>query len=229
MLVSLCQQHSELGEADIQQIQKFAACLGSIAELTDSDVFIDCRTKDPDQAIVVAQDRSSSGKSLYFGSVVGKFAHRSKEPAVIRTLEIGMPTMDMHGVTQEDRNVRQSVSPIKNSAGEVIAVLIAEKDVTKSVKAEEKLSVLTQTTEQLITRGTRPQSGDNSLPYYVTDGILMFNRSGICAYANPVAERIYKNLGYLEPLEGLSFANMTFHGMEFAEILDKKQRKKFLN
>ncbi|MCK5826253.1 MAG: histidine kinase N-terminal domain-containing protein [Desulfuromusa sp.] len=223
MLNSLCQQHSDLGEADIQQIQKFASCLGSIAELTDSDVFIDCRTKDPDQAIVVAQDRSSSGKSLYFGSVVGKFAHRSKEPAVIRTLEIGMPTMDMHGVTQEDKNVRQSVSPIKNSAGDVIAVLIAEKDVTKSVKAEEKLSILTQTTEQLITRGTRPQSGDNSLPYYVTDGILMFNRSGICAYANPVAEKIYKNLGYLEPLEGLSFSNMTFHGMEFAEILDKKQ------
>ena len=223
MLVALCQQHSDLGETDIEQIERFAGCLGSIAELTGSDVFIDCRTKDPDQAIVIAQDRSSSGKSLYFGSVVGKFAHRSKEPAVIRTLEIGMPTMDMHGVTQEDRNVRQSVSPIKNSAGEVIAALIAEKDVTKSVKAEEKLSILTQTTEQLITRGTRPQSGDNSLPYYVTDGILMFNRSGICAYANPVAEKIYKNLGYLEPLEGLSFANMTFHGMEFAEILDKKQ------
>ena len=223
MLVALCQQHSDLCDTDIQQIQKIAGCLNSIAELTGSDVFIDCSTRDPDIAIVVAQAWSSNTQSLYSGSVVGKFAHRSKEPAVIRTLEIGMPTMDMHGVTQEDKNVRQSVSPIKNSNGEVIAALIAEKDVTARVKAEKKLSILTQTTGQLIERGTRPQSSDNSLPYYVTDGILMFNRSGICAYANPVAENIYKNLGYLEQLEGLSFANMTFHGMEFSDILDEKQ------
>jgi len=223
MLVTLCQQHSDLNDADIQQIKKNAECLDSIAELMRADIFIDCCTRDPDMAIVVAQARPSSVKSLYSGSVVGKFARRSKEPAVLRTLEIGMPTMDMSGVTQEDRNVRQSVSPIKNSSGDVIGALIAEKDETERVRAEKKLSVLTQTTGQLIERGTPPQSNDTSLPYYVTDGILMFNRSGICAYANPVAESIYKNLGYLEQLEGLSFSNMTFHGIEFADILDKKQ------
>ncbi|MCK5914010.1 MAG: sensor histidine kinase, partial [Desulfuromusa sp.] len=134
-----------------------------------------------------------------------------------------MPTMDMSGVTQEDKSVRQSVSPIKNSAGDIIGALIAEKDVTERVRAEMKLSVLTQTTVQLIERRAFSGTGDNSLPYYVTDGILIFSSSGICTYANPVAEKVYRDLGYIERLEGLSFSNMTFHGVEFDDILTKKQ------
>ncbi|WP_092346824.1 histidine kinase N-terminal domain-containing protein [Desulfuromusa kysingii] len=223
MLVALCQQHSDLNEVDIQKIKRNAECLDSVAELMGADIFIDCCTRDPDVAVVVAQARPYSVKSLYAGSVVGKFAHRSKEPAVLRTLEIGMPTMDMSGVTQEDKSVRQSVSPIKNSSGVVIGALIAEKDVTETVRAEKKLSVLTQTTEQLIERRTFPSNGDNSLPYHVTDGIVTFSHSGVCTYANPVAEKIYRDLGYIERLQGLSFTNMTFHGVEFDNILAKKQ------
>lgn len=226
MLVALCQQYSDLDDADIQLLKKNAECLDNIAELMGADIFIDCCTRDPDMAIVVAQAQPSSVKSLYSSSVIGKFARRSKEPAVLRTLEIGMPTMDMSGVTQEDKSVRQSVSPIKNSSGNVIGVLIAEKDVTERVRAEKKLSVLTQTTEQLIERKALPTQGDradNSLPYHVTDGILIFSRSGVCTYANPVAEKIYRDLGYIERLEGLSFSNMTFHGVEFDNILSKKQ------
>lgn len=223
MLPALCQQHLDLTEEDCLIIEKLAGSLQSIADLMESDLFIDCQTRDPDVAIVVAQAQPSNAKSLYLGSVVGKFAPRSKEPAVLRTLEIGMPTMDMRGVTQEDKNVRQSVSPIKNPVGEVIGVLIAEKDVTESIKAEKKLSVLTRTTEQLLARGSCSKVGENSLPYYVTDGILMFNRSAVCTYANPVAESIYENLGYIEPLEGCSFSNMTFHGVEFDDILEQKQ------
>jgi len=45
----------------------------------------------------------------------------------------------------------------------------------------------------------------------------------VCTYANPVAETIYRNLGYIEPLEGLSFSNMTFHGVKFEEILSRRQ------
>lgn len=223
MLVTLCRQHADIAEADIEVIQKNAECLDSIAELMGADIFIDCCTRDPDVAVVVAQAQPTSVKSLYSSSVVGKFAHRSKEPAVIRTLEVGMSTMDMSGVTQEDKSVRQSVTPIKNSAGDVIGALIAEKDVTESVRAEKKLSVLTQTTGQLIERGALLVSGDSNLPYHVTDGILIFSRSGVCTYANPVAETIYRNLGYIEPLEGLSFSNMTFHGVQFEDILARKQ------
>jgi two-component sensor histidine kinase len=222
-LLALCSEHSDLDLSEVEKIRQISGCLDIIADLLESDVFIDCRTRDSDVAIVVAQGRPSNGKSLYLGSVVGEFAHRSKEPAVIRTLEVGMPTMDMRGVTQEDKSVRQSVSPIKNSNGAVIGALVVEKDVTERLRAEKKLSVLTSTTEQLIERGAAQKSSDNTLPYYVTDGIIMFNHLGVCTYANPVARKIYTNLGYLEDLEGLSFKNMIFQGVEFEEVLQKKQ------
>lgn len=223
MLVDLCRRHSSLEEEDIQLLEQISKSLDCLSDLLESDVFIDCETQDPDIAIVVAQAWPSHGDSLYLSPVVGKFAQRSKEPAVIRTLQIGMPTMDMLGITQENRNVRQSVSPIKNRRGKVIGALIAEKDITESIKAEKKLSVLTQTTEQLIGRGDSLKSPAGSLPYHVTDGVLMFNDSGVCTYANPVAEKIYANLGYIEPLEGLSFANITFCGAELQDVFEKKQ------
>lgn len=223
LLISLCEEHSDLEKADIELISQISRSLGSIADLMEADVFIDCRTRDQDMAIVVAQARPLNLQLLYSGSVVGQFAHRSNEPAVLRTLEVGMKTIDMRGVTQENKNVRQSVSPIKNPADEVIGALIAEKDITARVQAVKKLSVLTRTTEQLVERAAYSKVGSESLPYHVTDGVLIFDLSGICAYANPVAERFYRNLGYIDQLEGLSFENMTFHGVKFEEVLREKE------
>lgn len=223
LLISLCEDHSDLEEADIELISQISRSLGNIADLMEADVFIDCRTRDQDMAIVVAQARPSNIQLLYSGSVVGQFAYRSNEPAVLRTLELGMKTIDMRGVTQENINVRQSVSPLKNPAGEVIGALIAEKDVTARVQAERKFSALTRTTEQLVERVAYSKTETDSLPYHVTDGVLIFDLSGICTYANPVAERFYRNLGYIEQLEGLSFANMTFHWVKFEEVLQEKE------
>lgn len=223
MLDALCAQLAYLGDADMKKIERIAEGLPSIADLLESDMFIDCMTRDPDVAIVVAQARPTNAKSLYLGSVVGEFAYRSKEPAVIRTLEVGMPTTDMRGVTQEERHVQQTVAPIKNDEGKVIGALIAEKDVSKKLASGEKQHDLSDTTKKLIQMEACSRAGENCLPYYVTDGILMFNSAGVCSYANPVAEKIYKNLGYIEELEGLNFSNMTFHGVKFDDILQRKQ------
>ncbi len=87
---------------------------------------------DPDIAIVVAESNPTNTPTLYEGSVVGEFAYRKNEPAVLRTLEIGMPTTDMWAITQEYKTVSQNVAPILNKKnGEVIAALIAEKRCNK--------------------------------------------------------------------------------------------------
>ncbi len=63
---------------------------------------------------------------------MGEFAERQNEPAVLRTLDLGIPTSDMWAVTQENKTVSQKVSPIFNNDGDVIGALIAEKkDVTE--------------------------------------------------------------------------------------------------
>jgi two-component sensor histidine kinase len=222
VIAVLCQEHSDLSDEEIGTIEQMALSLENIADLLSADVFIDCRTRDSDVAVVVAQARPSAAESLYAGMVVGQFAYRDKEPAVIRTLNVGMPTMDMRGVTQEDRNVRQKVTPIKNDNGEVIAALIAETDVTEKIRAEKKMSALTQSTGQLVERGFS-QTSDQVLPDYVTDGVVIFDCRGNCTYVNPVAEKIYRKLGYQERLEGLRFSNLAFHGVTFEDIIAKNE------
>lgn len=223
MIRELCRKHNDLTEADIDKLCAVAENLGMIADCTGADIFIDTFTRDPDAAVVVAQAGPNGEGSRYEGSVVGEFALRSKEPAVLRTLDIGMPTTDMWAVTQENQNVRQNVSPIKNDEGKVIGVLIAEKDVTDQLKTRNNITVLSRTTEQLMEALLTSREKDHNLPYHDSDGIVMFNQTGVCTYTNPVAETIYRKLGYIDKLEGNDFSNMVLDQVTFEGILEKKQ------
>ena len=142
---------------------------------------------------------------------------------MLRTMELGMATTDLWAVTQEDRNVRQDVSPIKNAAGEVIAVLIAEKDVTDRVKAEKEFSALARTTENLMEALMESKRGESGIPHHVTDGIVMFDAQGHCYYANPSAENLYRKLGYMGNLRGIHFSNMSLDGIGLEDVLEKKR------
>ena len=223
MIEELCSKHNDLTAKDIAKLKAVAENLDMIADCTGADIFIDCVTRDPDVAIVVAQAKPKSLESLYEKSVVGELAYRSKEPAVLRTMDVGMPTSDMWAVTQENKNVRQNVSPIKNDEDRVIGVLIAEKDVTDHVKTKNNLSVLSRTTEQLMEALLTSRHKDHNLPYHDSDGIVMFDDSGVSTYANPVAETIYRKLGYIDKLEGIHFSNMALDQVTFQDILEKKQ------
>ena len=223
MIETLCKKHNDLTAKDIAKLKSVEENLGMIADCTGADIFIDCITRDNDVAVVVAQAKPKSQDSLYKGFVVGELAYRSKEPAVLRTMDVGMPTSDMWAVTQENKNVRQNVSPIKNEEGRVIGVLIAEKDVTDHVKTQTNLSVLSRTTEQLMETLLTSRHKDHNLPYHDSDGIVMFDAEGVSTYANPVAETIYRKLGYIDKLKGTHFSNMTLDQVTFQDVLEKKQ------
>ncbi len=222
MIKNLCTEHTDLTLEDIRKVEQVAASIGIVADLMGSDIFIDCLTRDPDIAVVVAQAKPLHGKSLYESSVVGAYAYRTKEPAALRTLHIGMPTMDMLAKTQEDKDVRQNVSAIKNEEGKVIGCLIAETDITDDVRAERNLSILSQTTQQLTAALANTSYKEQDIHYHVTDGILNFDNEGRVILANPVARVIYKKLGYINDLVGLHFSNVTLEDVEFADVLENR-------
>ncbi len=215
----LCREFTDLDDTDIARIKELATSLSVIADMEDSDIFIDCPTKESEAALVVAQAAPSSGKSLYTGSVVGEYATKTNEPAVFRTLTIGLPTKDLLGRTQENKEVQQKVSPVKNSAGKIIACLICETDVSKDMQTKRNLSLLTHATSQLTDALLLVRNKDKGIPFHVTDGIVIFDREGIAVYANPVARRIYKDLGFINELEGLGFENLCFEDRNFDEIV----------
>ncbi len=223
MIKDILKRHTILNSLDIIKIKEVARSINTTADLMGADIFIDCKTHASDAAIVVAQARPSNSKSRYEGSVVGELAYRKNEPAVLRTLEVGIPTTDMLAQTQENKNVKQNVSPIKNDDGKVIGVLIAEKDVTDHLETEKNLTVLAETTEHLMETLMTPKQKNNSLPYHVTDGIVMFNSVGVCISSNPVAKELYKKLGYMDKLEGIKFSNLALDEISFQDILEKKK------
>lgn len=146
-LEELCRQATDLSEADIAQLAAVAAQLPLMAELTGSDIFLDCLTRDQTAALVVAHAQPHSGASLYKAPVTRMPATADNEPAVFRSLTSGLPMRDLKAITQEDRTVKQDVAPIVNPQGRTIAVLIREKDVSLNIIRERKLEQLDQMAE----------------------------------------------------------------------------------
>ena len=223
MIEKICKIHTDLLPEDIHQIKEVADSLDLIADLMQADVFIDCPTWDRDKAVVVAHARPKNGKSLYHGTVVGEFAIRKNEPAALRTLDVGLSTVDLMATTQENRDVRQNVSPIKNSQGKVVACLIAETDVSADRKNLRKVSMLSKATNRLSQELVSSRSNNQALHDHLTDGVLIFSPESIAVFVNPMAKKIYKKLGYMNKLEGMSFSNLALEDVQFEDILEKKQ------
>jgi len=220
MLEKLCKDFTNLTMEEIEKLSRIEEMLPVIANLVDADVFIDCLTRDPNIAIVVAEAKPTTHASLYKSSVVGQSALREKEPAALRTLEIGMETRDLKAITQENLIVKQNVVPIKNKLNQVIGVLISEQDVTNALNQSKSMEILSETAEQLTETllNLRDSENENSITRYLNDAIIMIDAKGKATYANPAAEELYRKLGYIDKLVGMDFDNLVLDGMVFGKI-----------
>ncbi|KHD37034.1 histidine kinase [Clostridium acetobutylicum] len=224
MLRELCKLNTDLSEEDIEELKNIEKSICMFATLSGGDIFIDCLTKDSDTAIVVSEARPLENKSLYKSSVVGEFALRKNEPAVLRTLEIGVPTTDLKAVTQENIVVKQNTVPIRNKNEKVIGVLIMERDVTEHVRQSENMEILSETTKQLSETLMSIKEVENNTAYnLINDGILAINDNGICVYANYVAKELYKKIGYKDEIVGMSFDNLVLNELKLQDILSKQK------
>lgn len=229
----LCKAYTYLKDEDIGIIEHISNTLQFISDLVKSDVFIDCPTKESGKAIVVAQAKPCYCKSLYSKNVVGQLALRENEPAVIRTMEIGMPTKDVKGITQENINTKQTVEPIKNKTGKTVGALIIEKDEKEIIDASRRIEILAETNETLtniLTEKTVKKEQkkyisheDNNITYHIDDAIIIFDENGIVRFKNPVADKLYRELGYKENLIGMDFNNISLSDHKFSELIENKQ------
>lgn len=225
----LCAIHTDLKPDDIEKLEKMAEILPIIADLVKADVFIDCLTRDPNVAIVVAEAKPSMYPSMYKYSVVGELALRENEPAALRTLETGMVTRDLKAITQENATVKQNVVPIKNEAGKTIAVLIMEQDITEDLNHNRHMEILAETAQQLTETllSFKDADSENSITYHLNDAIVIFDEKGITTYANPVANELYKKLGYKDDIIGMHFNNLVLDGSTFDSVVLERSCKIF--
>lgn len=215
-IAMLCKQFTTLNEADIQIIEGMSAVLQPLANLEDADIFVDCPTPDGN-AIVVAEAKPQSVPSSYKKKVVGLLAKPENEPAVARTLKLGLATKQMKAITQENTHVIQTVEPIKNQE-RVIGVLIREKRSDESRRVSERLHFSDKSRRRLAGLITQMTTQSNNwLPECIDEALFVINRRGIVSFRNSLAQELYARLGYTEDILDQPYENVRLTSVELDE------------
>ncbi|UHA72519.1 sensor histidine kinase [Paenibacillus sp. 481] len=212
----LCQRHTGLSDADIRRIIGIAESF----EMSDAqdDVFIDVLSSISNEAIVVYHRRPGEGQSLYKRSVTGERALRANEPGALRTLETGMMSQGLIANTQEEQLVRQTVYPIK-SQDKVIAVVIYEKDVIDNIQAHFNVTGTQYEDSEMSSMLTAILRFKGSIINQLEDAVLVFDKRGFLKLKNEKASEYYKQLGYLEDIQGLHYDNLSLDQTMFSELM----------
>ncbi len=219
----LCRRHTSLTEEEIMSIRMMANMLQPLANLEDADIFIDCPCRDGD-AIVVAEAKPTGVPSSYKNSVVGMLAKKENEPAVTRTLSMGISTKHMKALTQESNHVIQSVEPIINGE-RTIGALIRERRMDEPYVSSRKFHLSKKSFEKMADMLGYMEDENVWLTEYIEEGLLLIDKEGIVIYRNSAAKDLYKNIGYMEDVLGQVYDNIC---LVLPEYQDKKKNYSFV-
>lgn len=198
----LCKEFTSLSEEDILEIKKVAGQLQLMADLTGTNVFIDCLVKNTSHAIVVAEASPSSGETLYNKPYVGTIVYEEFEPSVFLSFRTGKRLFFNKAVTQHGQLVLQSVIPIKNRSNQVIATLIKE-ELDHEAKAMNEMKSRAATSEEMLRElffGTA--YGRPALYDILKEHFILVDASLQIVYANPSAQNFFLEIMEVEDCLG---------------------------
>lgn len=210
-LAEACRQFTDLSESDISILIETSHNLGTVHRLEGGDIFIDCLTRSGEEAVVVAQ--FSPLDTNYTRLIVGELMLPQNEPGVFRTLQLGVPSRKLKAVVTGNYLIRQNVSPIFGSSGDVIAVLIVE----RHMQREESWEGAEQGRQNFLNSVYETREIEN-IAECMNDGMIRFNKQGNAVYANPSAKQLYKGINYMDDIIGLPFANLSFGNIVFSQL-----------
>lgn len=218
MIEMLCKKYTSLKQSEIKKIIDISKSLDFMANFYECDVFIDSLSLNKNQAIVVAHSKPGN-KSLYNNPVVGQMALRENEPGVLRTLETGLPSNDIRAITQENKFVKQRIHPILEEE-KVIGVVIVEKDISDEIKNDFKISATSKISSINSNNFMNLVNKNDFVANSLDDAILIFDSSGKLIIRNTKALNIYKDLGYIEDIQGMHYNNLSIDSTTFDEVID---------
>lgn len=207
-LEQLCTIYTDLSSCDIQQLKSIASTLQMYADLSDAYMFIDCKMKDNEQAIVVAEAFPKSINAVYENSVIGRIVFDSFEPGVFYSYRKGKKSLIRQAVTQEGRSVEQSVVPIKNNMHQVIGVLIQEKEVYPAVPYVNNLEELSFGQESI---GYVLGSKNSEMPIVsdlLIEIFLLTDHENKLTYANPVGVKFITEMSQTEDIQNVNLVEL---------------------
>ena len=211
----LCRRYTQLSPDDIDEIRRIAGALPFLADTARADVFINCPCGDGN-SIIVAHASPADSPSLYREKTIGLFSYPVSEPAVDRTLRLGIETRYVTAVSQEGRRVVQRAVPI-NRNGRTVGVLTYEQkpDDGEMILRKDKSPGRTESVPD-----TEPPAIDIAWLFEeaVDAALLIIDNNGFVVYRNRRAKELYRSIGYVEDILGQSYRNIDFFR---SEELDK--------
>lgn len=202
----LCREYTDLSEEEIQVIEMMAKMLQPLANLEGADIFIDCPCREGD-AIVVAEANPEEAPSSYKSSVVGMLAKAENEPAVARTLHLGIATKHMRARTQENNYTIQAVEPIRFS-NRVIGVLIREKCISEEHKEEHTETEIQGSYEAVELPISHLINEDEWLMESIDEGLILVGSNGRVAFRNLYAKSLFQKLGFVSDILGQKYKDI---------------------
>lgn len=219
-LQTLCHKYTSLSDKDIQRLETETHLIETNDDYRNLDVFIDVRNEYNKQAMVVYHKKPVDKPSLYLHKVVGQDALKVNEPGVFHTLETQVSSDNLLARTQEERLIQQRVFPILSNE-RTIGVTIVESDISKSIlndfqsdNDESKYGAVSSTFEVFNQLGT-------NIANQLTDAILCFDENGFLVLANNTASSLYKRVGYIGNILGLTYDNLSIDGSYFQDVINQ--------
>lgn len=218
----ICINKTFLDEESINKIIEVSKSAQILADFNECDIFIDVLSRDKNSALVVFHGKPTSSESIYRDNVVGAEAFRKNEPGVLKTLQTGVPCKDIKAITQENKIVKQKISPVKNHLNEVIGVLISERDISEKLSSDFKI----ESTNNELVKLVGINDINNIITNNLDDGVLIFDNNGKLLIANSNAKDIYTKLGYFQEIIGMSYNNLSLDKMKFSDIIRNVEKSR---
>ncbi len=210
-LIEIVKKLTRLEKEDIRTLLEVSHTLPYISALEDGDAYIDILTEENNLAVVVAQHRNPKW-DFYKRDIVGEIMWRSNEPAVYRALETGVTSRGLRAIIAKGKlAIRQNVSAITNTGGEVIGCIIVERDF-EDKDCVELYSDIKQFDAELYSGIELQNIGE-----YTNDAIIVFDMQGICTYANSKASLLFPHID--NSLAGFTFDDMGCSDKAFSELI----------
>lgn len=202
LLRKLVCENTDLTEDDIRILLETSHTLPFISELEGGDTYVNVLTREG-RSMVVAQNRHQ-GCDLYKRDIIGDLEKKEDEPAVYKALEQGKSSREFIGYIDSKRiMVRHTVSPIRNSGGQVIGSLTNEYAHDKEHESDE-LHFKSVADNKMLYRLESPLM----IADWIQDGMMLFDREGICSFYNPKAEQILRMSGFYGGIDEMRYSQL---------------------
>ncbi|HVT65092.1 MAG TPA: histidine kinase N-terminal domain-containing protein [Mycobacteriales bacterium] len=185
-----------------------------LADLSFADLLLLVPDASPEQFVVVAQMRPTTGPTVYQDDLVGSVLTAAERPQLAVAIAEGRICREGDPVWFGDAPIRQEALPVRVD-GAVVAIVTRDTNVAAArTPSQLEIAYLRSANDlaQMLAEGRWPYPGETGVEWSgprVGDGLIQLDAEGIVAFASPNALSAYRRLGHRGDLAGQSLSDVT--------------------